>query len=42
MDIEIIIETTILEEVEVGIGKDNTQVILEGMIEAVAVGLDQV
>ena len=40
MDIEVIIEMTILEEVEVG--KDNIQVILDGMTEAVAVSLDQV
>ena len=40
--IEVIIETTTLEEVEVGLGKDNIQIILEGMTEAVAVGLDQV
>ena len=38
--IEVIIEMTISEEVEVG--KDNIQVIVEGMTEAVAVGLDQV
>ena len=42
MDIEVIIEMIILEKVEVGLGKDNIQVILRGMIEAVAVGLDQV
>ena len=30
-----------LEEVEVSLGKDNIQVSLQGMIEAVAVGLDQ-
>ena len=41
-DIEIIIEMTTLEEVEVGLGKDNFQVILEGMTEGVAVGQDQV
>ena len=40
--IEVIIEMTTLEEVEVGLEKDNIQVILEGMAEAVAVGLDQV
>ena len=40
VDIEVIIEMTTLEEV--GLGKDNIQVILEGMIEAVVVGLDQV
>ena len=33
--IKIIIEMTIMEEVEVGLGKDNMQVILEGMIKAV-------
>ena len=33
MDIEETIQMTILEEVEVGLGKDNIQVILEGMIE---------
>ena len=33
---------TILEEVEVALGKDNIQVILGGITEAVAVGLDQV
>ena len=38
---EVIIEITILEEVEVGLGKDNIQIILEGMIEVIAVGLDQ-
>ena len=42
MDIEVIIEMTILEEVEVGLGKDNTRVILEGKIETVAVVLDHV
>ena len=42
MDIEVIIEMTTLEEVAVGVGKDNIQVILEGMTEAVPVGLDQV
>ena len=31
-----------LEQVEVGLGKDNIQVIIEGKTEAVAVGLDQV
>ena len=41
VDIKVIIEMTTLEEVEVGLGKDNIQVILEGMIE-VAVGLDHV
>ena len=42
VDIEVIIEITILEEVEVGLGKESIQVILEGMIEALAVDLDQV
>ena len=42
MDIEVIIEMIALEEVELGPGKDNTQVILEEMIEVVAVGQDQV
>ena len=42
VDIEVIIETKTLEEVEVGLGKDNIQVILEGMIETVVVGQDQV
>ena len=37
-----IIETTSLEQVEVDLGKDNYQVILEGMTEVVVVGLDQV
>ena len=41
MDIEEIIEMKILEEVEVGLEKDNTQVILIEAIEVV-VGLDQV
>ena len=41
-DIEAIIETTTLKEVEVGLGKDSIQVILEGMTEIVIVGLDQV
>ena len=39
--IEAIIEMTALEEVEVGLGKDSIQVILEGIIEAV-VDQDQV
>ena len=39
VDIDVIIEITTLEEVEVGLGKDNIQVILEGI--TVAVGLDQ-
>ena len=42
MDIEVIIEITTLEEVEVGLGKDNIQVTLEGMTEVVSVGQDQV
>ena len=33
VDVELIIEMTTLEKVEVGLGKDNIQVILEGMIE---------
>ena len=37
VDIETIIEMTILEEVEIGLGKDSIQVILERMIEAVVV-----
>ena len=41
MDTEGIKEMIILEEVGVGPGIDNTQIILEGMIKAVA-GLDQV
>ena len=42
MDIEIITEMRTLEEVEVGLGKDNIQVNFKGMTKAVAVGLDQV
>ena len=42
VDIEVIIETKNLEEVEAGLWKDNIQVILEEMTKAVAVGLDQV
>ena len=42
VDIEAIIETTVLKEVEVGLGKDSIQVILEGMIQAVVVDQDQV
>ena len=42
VDIKAIIEMTILEEVEVGLGIDSIQVILEGMIEAVVVDQDQV
>ena len=41
MDIEGIIEMTALKEVEVGVGKDNIQVILAEMIEVI-VGQDQV
>ena len=41
MDTEGIIEMITLEEVEVGLGTDSIQIILEGMIELV-VGLDQV
>ena len=42
VDIEAIVEMTILEEIEVGLGKDSIQVILEGMIKAVVVAQDQV
>ena len=42
MAIEVIIEKTTLEEIEVDLGKDNIQVILEGMMETVTVGLDQI
>ena len=38
---EEILEMTILKEVEVDLGKDNIQVILEGLIEIVIAGLDQ-
>ena len=41
-DIEEIIKMIILEEGEVGLGKDNIQIISEGMIVVVVVGLDQV
>ena len=41
VDIEGIIEMTTLEEVEVGLGKDYIQVILEGMTEIVVVGQGQ-
>ena len=41
MDIEITIEMTILEEVELGLGKDSIQVTLEWMIKAV-VDQDQI
>ena len=40
--IEVIIEMTTLEEVEVGLGKDNIQVILAEMLEVVVLGQDQV
>ena len=42
VDIEGIIEKTSLEEVEVGLGKDDIQVILEEMIEIVVLGQGQV
>ena len=42
MDVERIIEMTILEEVEVGLGIDSIQVSLAEMIEAVVVGLDHI
>ena len=42
VDVEVITEMITLKEVGVGLGKHNIQVILEGMTEAVAVGLDQV
>ena len=42
MDIEVIVEMTTLEEVEVGLGKDNIQVILAEMTEVVVVGQDWV
>ena len=42
VDIEIIIEMTTLKEVEVGLGKVNIQVILEGMPEIVVLGQDKV
>ena len=42
VDIEVITEMTTLEEVEVGLWKDNTQVILGEMIEVVIVGQDQI
>ena len=41
MDTEDIIEMIIMKEVEVGPGKDNIQILTEGMIEVV-VGLDHV
>ena len=40
LDIETIIEITILEEVKIGPGKDNIQVILAGMIKAAVVDQD--
>ena len=42
VDIETFIEITILEEVEVGPGRDSIQVILGEMIKAVVVDQDQV
>ena len=42
VDIEGIIEMIILEEVGVDLGADNIQIISEGMIKVVVVGLDQV
>ena len=42
VDIEVSIETKTLEEIEVGLGKDNIQVILEGMIKSVVVDQGQV
>ena len=42
LDIEVIIEMTALEQVDVVPGKDNIPVISEGMTEAVAAGRDQV
>ena len=42
VDIEVTIETMTLEEVEVDLEKDNIQVILGEMIEAVIVEQDQV
>ena len=41
-DVEGIIEMTTMEEVEVGLGKDNIQVILAEMTEIIVVGQDQV
>ena len=40
VDIEVTLEMTTLEEVEVGLETDNIQVISEGIIEAVVVGQD--
>ena len=42
VDIEGITEMITLEEVEVGLGTDNIQIILEGMTEVVVVGQDKV
>ena len=42
VEIEGILEMTTLEEVEIGLGKDNIQVILAEMTEVVVVGQDQV
>ena len=42
VDIEAIIEMSTLEEVEVGLGEDSIQVILDRMIKAVVAGQDQV
>ena len=42
VEIEVIIEMTTLEEVEVDLGKDNIQVILAEMIKVVVVDQDQV
>ena len=42
VDIEIITEMTTLEKVEVGLGKENNQINLEGMTEVVAVGQGKV
>ena len=42
VEIEVTIETMILEEVEVDLKKGNIQVILEGMIKAVVIDQDQV
>ena len=41
-DIEVTMEMKMLKEVEVGLGKDNIQIILEGMVKAVVVDQDQV
>ena len=41
MDIEVIIKTATLEEVEVSLEKDNIQVTLDGMTKAVVAGLDK-